>query len=108
MYNHTTKELEAVPENYIHLRHEDGRVIHKTPAAFQPRFKSIALYDEETGEAKLDAKGDPVYKRKEFPPANNLKDNYLSQGWVRCQKNGNDLPGPKATAKKATAEKGKD
>lgn len=98
----TDKEMEAVPSMFIHLRHEDGRVIHKDPTAFQPRFKNVKLFDEETGLPKMDAMGNPVYKRKGIAPANDLKANYLSKGWVRCQKNGNDLTGPKPkkTAKK--------
>ena len=103
-YLHTDKEMEAVPTGHVHLI-KDGLVIHKDPRSFLPTYQSVPTFDEDTGLEKKDAKGEPIYRQKEFAPACNLKTDYLDKGWKKCQKNGNDLTGPKVSPKTAATKK---
>jgi len=100
---HTEKEWGFVPHGYIHLV-KDGRVIHKKPAAFEPR-KGVKVeykerFDKDTGRQWVEEIREEVKR----PPAASLKE-YKKDGWERCNRDGSEIlnmdgtprekPGPK-------------
>lgn len=93
---HDDAEWVKVPNRFIHLKKGD-QVIHKDPRSFEPSKKSVPLV--ENGVQQLDKDGDPAYFMQERPPACDLKNDYLSKGFILCQKDGSDFP--KATKPKA-------
>ena len=101
---HTDDEMKAIPSAHTHLR-KDGKVIHKSAKSFLPRTKTKAVMDAATELQKVNEKGAPLYETITYPPACNLKTDYLDKGWVECKEDGSDRPGPKPGAKQTAADK---